>query len=74
MKCTILGCPGHYGHRQIVHAVKNGRDMLVFEDVPADVCDVCSDTLLAPETIRHFEELMKQRTEPQRHAPVYAYV
>ena len=73
MKCSIQGCPGHYEHRPIVHTVKRGRDVLVFDDVPAEVCDVCSDTLLAPETIRHIEELMIREVEPQSHAPVYAY-
>ena len=73
MKCTIQGCPGHYDRRLIVHTVKRGRHLLVFEDVPAEVCDVCSDTLLAPETIRHLEDLMNRETEPRSHAPVFAY-
>jgi len=74
MKCSIQGCPGNYERRLMVHTVKRGRDVLVFNDVPAEVCDVCSDTLLAPETIRHLEDLMKHEPEPQTHAPVYAYV
>jgi len=73
MKCSIQGCPGQYERRLIVHVVKRGKDVLVFEDVPAEVCDVCSDSLLTPETIRHLEALMRQRTEPRSHAPVYAY-
>lgn len=73
MNCSIQGCPGHYEHRLIVHTVKRGRNLLVFDDVPAEVCDVCSDTLLAPETIRHLEEMMKQEVEPRTHAPVYTY-
>jgi YgiT-type zinc finger domain-containing protein len=73
MKCSIQGCPGHYEHRLIVHTVKRGAEVIVFEDVPAEVCDVCSDTLLAPETIRHLERLMKQESKPKKHAPVYAY-
>jgi len=73
MNCSIQGCPGHYDERPIVHTVKRGKDVLVFDDVPAEVCDVCSDTLLAPETIRHVEELMRREGEPRAHAPVYAY-
>ena len=73
MKCSIQGCPGHYEHHLIVHTVKHGAQVLVFEDVPAEVCDVCSDTLLAPETIRRLEDLMHRETEPRSHAPVYAY-
>ncbi len=67
------GCPGHYERRLIVHTVKQGRKVLVFEDVPADVCDVCSDTVLTPETVRHLETLLKQENKPRTHAPVFAY-
>ncbi len=74
MKCSIQGCPGHYEHRPIIHTVKHGGEVLVFEDVPAEVCDVCSDTLLAPETIRHIEALIEQHPETEKHAPVYGYV
>jgi YgiT-type zinc finger domain-containing protein len=76
MKCSITGCPGHYEHRLVVHVVKKAEEVLVFEDVPAEVCDVCSDTVLSAETIRHLEALMRQSVTipPKSHAPVYAYV
>ena len=74
MKCSIDGCPGQYDRQLIVHTVKHGDEVIVFQDVPADVCDVCSDTLLAPETVRHLEELMRRRKQPHKHAPVYEYV
>ncbi len=73
MNCSIQGCPGHYEHRLIVHTVKRGETVLIFENVPAEVCDVCSDILLAPKIIRHLEKLIERRAEPIRHAPVYAY-
>ena len=73
MKCSIQGCPGVYESRLIVHTVKRGSDVLVFEDVPAEVCDVCSDMLLAPETVRHLEQLMQRHEAPGKHAPVFAY-
>ncbi len=73
MKCSIQGCPGEYAQRSIVHTVKHHGNVLVFDDVPAEVCDVCSDTLLAPETIRHIEALLQEHGAPQTHAPVYSY-
>lgn len=73
MNCSIQGCPGRYEHRTILHTLKRGEDVLVFEGVPAEVCDVCSDTLLAPETIRHIEALLASHAEPSKQAPVYAY-
>ena len=73
MKCSIQGCPGNYEHREIVHTVKRGADVLVFENVPAEVCDVCSDMLLSPDTIRHLEQIINRRAEPQKHAPLFTY-
>jgi len=73
MKCSIQGCPGEYEQCTIVHTLKRGEDVVFFDGVPAEVCDVCSDTLLAPETIRHIEALLDQNAEPQRQAPVYVY-
>ncbi len=73
MKCGIRGCPGHYERQRIIHTVKRGSEILVFENIPAEVCDVCYDVLLAPETIRYLEGLMRQDREPDRYVPVYEY-
>lgn len=74
MKCSIQGCPGEYTQQTIVHTVKHEGSVLVFDEVPAEVCDVCSDTLLSPETIRHLEALLHEHGAPHAHAPVYSYV
>jgi YgiT-type zinc finger domain-containing protein len=74
MKCRIQGCPGEYENKLILHTVKRGSEVLVFEDVPAEVCNICSDMLLAPETVRHLERLIRQKSKPGRYAPVYLYV
>jgi YgiT-type zinc finger domain-containing protein len=73
MKCSIQGCPGSYEHRLIVHTVNRGGGVLVFENVPAEVCDVCSDMLLSPDTIRHLEQMIDRHGEPQKHAPLFTY-
>ncbi len=73
MKCTLQGCPGHYEQRLIIHTVKHAHHVRVFDDVPAQVCDVCSDTLLSPDTIRHLEALMRSNAAPKAQAPVYAF-
>ena len=73
MKCSIQGCPGHYEDRMIVHTVRKADKVFVFENVPAEVCGICSDTLLAPDTIRHLEKLMRRKAKPERFAPVYTY-
>jgi len=41
--------------------------------VPAEVCSICGDTLLAPETVRGLERVLAHREAPARSAPVYEY-
>ena len=73
MRCSIQGCPGEYEARYIVHTVKRDADVLVFENVPAEVCAVCSDTLLSPETVRHLEQMMRDPPKPEKFAALYEY-
>ena len=55
MKCTMQGCPGEYEARTVVHTVKRRGEVIVIDHVPAEVCGVCGDVLLAPETVRRIE-------------------
>ena len=73
MKCSIQGCPGQYELKLIVHTLQRGSEIFVFEHVPAEVCSVCGDTLLAPSTIKHLEKLLYTKSKPDRTAPVYEY-
>ena len=73
MKCSIQGCPGQYKPRQIVHTLQRDSDILIVEHVPAEVCSICGDTLLAPRTIKHLENLLSTQSKPGRTAPVYEY-
>ena len=73
MKCSIQGCPGEYENKTIVHTVQHKGQVFVFEHVPADVCFVCGDTLLAPDTIRHIEALLKKKKKALKTVPLYEY-
>jgi len=73
MECSIQGCSGQYEAKEIVHTLHRGDDIYVFAHVPAEVCSVCGDTILAPETIQHLEERLSSRRSPERLAPVYEY-
>ena len=42
-------------------------------ELAAEVCDICSDILLAPDTIRHMEAMLKLERAPSSRAPVLAY-
>lgn len=73
MKCSIQGCPGEYEERRIVHTVKNRGNVVVIDHVPAEVCEVCGDVLLAPETVRRIEELLRTEHHPDREVPLYEF-
>ena len=73
MNCSIQGCPGVYEPREITHTVRHQDRIVVIDHVPAEVCSVCGDVLLQPETIRHIEALLRQPTEPASTVPLYEY-
>ena len=73
MKCSIEGCPGEYEERRIVHTVRHRGQVIVIDHVPAEVCSVCGDVLLKPETVRHIETLLMTTTRPAGTVPLYEY-
>jgi len=73
MKCSIEGCPGEYEEKRIIHTVRYKGQVIVFDHVPAEVCSVCGDALLKPETARHIEKLLKTTTRPSGTVPLYEY-
>jgi len=74
MKCSVKGCPGEYEDRQILHAVRSRGRVVVIDHVPAEVCGVCGDVLLKPETVRRIEEILRSEERPSSTVPVYEYV
>lgn len=73
MNCSIQGCPGGYEHKEITHTVRHRERIVVIDHVPAEVCSICGDVLLAPDTVRHIETLLRTSAEPARTVPLYEY-
>ena len=73
MRCTIQGCPGEYEQRLVVHTVRHECQVVVIDNVPAQVCSVCGDVLLQPETVRRIEQILRTRAQPARTVPLYDY-
>ena len=73
MRCNIQGCPGEYEDRQILHTVRKGRNVVVIDHVPAEVCLVCGDVLLRLETVRRIEAILRAEGEPAGTASLYEY-
>jgi YgiT-type zinc finger domain-containing protein len=73
MKCTIQGCPGEYEARTVVHTVRHHGEVVVIDHVPAEVCAVCGDVLLTPETVRRIETLLRNDPAPARTVPLLEF-
>lgn len=73
MKCSIADCPGVYEDRKVLHTVRHRGRVVVIDHVPAEVCPVCGDVLLKPETVRKIELLLKSAPHPVGTAPLYEY-
>jgi len=73
MKCTIAGCLGAYEPRTVVHTVKHRGEVMVIDHVPAEVCNLCGDVLLTPETVRRIEALLKATAPPSRNVRLYEF-
>ncbi len=73
MKCSLSGCPGVYAQRRILHVVRDRGEAILFDGVPVEICDLCGDTLFAPETIRRLEELVKSNIPPKGFAPIFQF-
>ena len=73
MKCSLEGCSGQYEERKVVHPVRYREQVIVIDHVPAEVCSVCGDVLLKPETVRHIEQMLTAAGQPARTVPLYEY-
>jgi len=73
MECSIKGCPGVYEERTVVHTVRHKGEVIVIDHVPAEVCTVCGDVLLRPDTVRRIEEILHTRRVPSSTVPLYEY-
>ncbi len=73
MRCSIEGGPGECEERQIVHTVRHHGQVLVIDHVPAEVCTVCGDVLLTPDTVRGIEKLLQSTSSPVGTVPLYEF-
>lgn len=72
--CSIQGCPGMYEPREVVHTTRYNGEIVVVRGVPAEVCSVCGDVLFTPETVRHLQWIVRERSQPVvDRAPIYQY-
>lgn len=72
--CSLGGCPGTYETREVVYSTRYRGAIVVAQDVPAEVCPICGDTLFTPETAEQLQRIVRERAQPVvEQAPVYQF-
>ena len=56
-----------------MHTVRHQGQIIVIDHVPADVCSVCGDALLKPDTVRRIEILLQEKHQPASTVPLYEF-
>lgn len=68
--CRFSSCPGEYEQRRLVHAAHFQGRLIVIDNVPAEVCSFCGDTLFTPETSETLERLVRHPPAPVATIPL----
>ena len=74
-KCYF--CKGTVKAERITHIHRWGEQVVILEDVPADVCQQCGEVYFAPAILKVMDRLVenRQREKPKREflVPVYSF-
>ena len=73
MKCSFKDCQGEYEDKRIIHAVRHKGQVVVIENVPVEVCNVCGDILLNPEAINRIQNILQNPKSTKTSAPLYKF-
>ena len=74
-KCYF--CQGTVRGERITHIHRWGEQVIILEDVPADVCRQCGEVYFAPGTLKAMDQLVedRQKEKPKRElrVPVHSF-
>ena len=73
MKCSTRGCEGEYEERPIIQTIKCKDVIMVFYDVPANVCLSCGDTMIEEGILSRLQEFYINGNEPDGMVPLFQY-
>ena len=65
MQCESKGCAGEYTSTTVSRAFEGHGSTVVVEGIPAQVCDLCDETIFEAGTLDRLREVLKKsRTGP----------
>ena len=57
-------CKGRVAPRRIRHVHPWNSRVVIFEDVPAEVCQQCGEVYFSPDTIEMFDRIVREGGKP----------
>jgi len=70
-------CKGPVKADHITHIHRWGEQIIILEDVPADVCQQCGEVYFAPDVLKTLDRLtegkLKERPKKELRVPVYSF-
>jgi YgiT-type zinc finger domain-containing protein len=67
-KCYF--CQGRLTHKRIQHVHRWGNRIIIFDDVPAEVCQQCGEVYFSPEVLKLMDEMTLRDYQPKAVIPV----
>jgi YgiT-type zinc finger domain-containing protein len=58
-------CKGQLVKKHITHIHTWGEKIVLFEDVPAEVCTQCGETYFSPEVLERMDNVVTSGTKPR---------
>jgi YgiT-type zinc finger domain-containing protein len=58
-------CKGRLTNKTITHIHTWGEKILLFEEVPAEVCQQCGETYFHPDVLEIMDQIAANNTEPK---------
>ncbi len=74
MMKTCYFCRGELKEDRIRHVHRWGERIIVFDHVPAEVCQQCGEVYLSPEVLKIIDQLTLEGQEPEQiiEVPVFS--
>lgn len=63
-------CKGRIVEQKVRVDFRWGNELVVIEDVPAEVCQQCGEKYLRPEVYKAMEKLAKTKVKPIKHIAI----
>ncbi|MBM3156858.1 MAG: type II toxin-antitoxin system MqsA family antitoxin [Chloroflexi bacterium] len=63
---TCYFCKGKIVNKRIRHVHHWGEEIIIFENVPADVCTQCGEVFFSPEVLETMDKVSQKRIAPKK--------